>query len=166
MGSFLKEIISTSASPRYVGGGQPKTTLEDLAHQAQYLLDPQGGYRKASEKDDQWTEVLLRNTKGHKEKEKAHRTVEVQGEGTPSSPAKNGYGSKKSWEKAVNQLASAPSSSKYELDSSLMDSGSYCRVCYSISYVASEGCHSKHETQFVEARTKSYEARFREIGGH
>lgn len=143
-----------------------EATLDDLSNNPQYLLDPHGGSREAAEKDGQCTEHVYRNIKGPKVSRKPRNATTIQDNGTPSSSDGNSPWSQRSWAKVVSQVVSPLSSHEYDAGSSFMDIGMYCLVCHSTIRIISESNHLKKDTQFVRARIKNYEARFRKNGNH
>lgn len=107
-----------------------EATLKDLSHETEALLDLNGGHRKSTEKEGQWTKPPWRSIESFERREKPCRVIAVQENGTPFSSDKSAYSPSISWAQVVSQIVLAPTS-KWNKSNSYMDSSTYCRVCYS-----------------------------------
>lgn len=100
-----------------------QATLEDLALQAQFLMDLQGVNRKAADKVEKWTDVITRNSKEPNGSGKPCRVMTIRDTSAQSKSAEEACSKTNSGAKVVETMALAPSSNGDETDYSLVDSG-------------------------------------------
>lgn len=105
-----------------------EANLEDFAHKVESLLDLQGRPRGIAKKEGQWSEAVRRNTKGLKRREKPRHVMVVKNTGTSSTSDKDVRSSENTSTRVLNIIVSAPVNNANILDSTFMDSGTYCLV--------------------------------------
>lgn len=92
------------------------------------MLSLQGGRWEISEKEGQWTQVVRRNTKALKEREQPPQIMNVKNTGTSSTSDYHARSPEHIYAQVVSGITYEPPTSGDESDSTITDSGIYCRV--------------------------------------
>lgn len=135
---------------------QPRSPLDDLAHNEQSLLDlrgvMQGNFKKQSLADR--TRYCGRNKKSKNRRIRAVQSSDMHS--TVKATLKSKFGSRN----VINPVVSASYESGDGSNSSFMDSGAYYGICYGSTHMTSQCRYIADPDKIVLSRNRNYISRF------